>query len=186
MTSSMTVDELRAFMAEHDIPEPEGSGREGKVLKKDLLEQIKTSGINTKGAKKETKIVEEKPKTEPKTKKVPSKTANLKLGDKIHYVEEGKYDFEAIVTGTFSSSKVIITPLTYVNEEVNPDIQVNFFRKFMTTISDEAPDDNSVKVTIKGAKKTVTLSIQAVDIDQLSDAITSSILDASGIKYVKK
>lgn len=189
MTTSMTIDELRAFMSKHNIPEPEGTGAKGKVLKKDLLQAVKDSGVETKGANKETKDTKAAKPAEKAPSKPKSKTANLKLGDVVHYVEDGKYDFEATVTGKISSVKVVVTALTYVDEKINPDTESDLPRKFMTTISSsdgEVVAPNTIKISVKGEGKAVTITAENVGFDDITNAITDSLLKASGIAFTKK
>lgn len=186
--SSMTVTQLREEMAKYGLAEPKGTGDKGKVLKPDLLNHIKeyeaANGIVRKGARKTA----DKPEGEKAPSRSKSPTTGLKAGDHVRYFEEGKYDFEAIVTGRISSLKVKITPIVDIDATYNSKTEADVVRKNLTivgTAENGAVDANTVKLTIKSEAKTIVLTVQEVDIDQLTKAFTD-MLDASDIKYNQK
>lgn len=182
--NSMTVTQLRELMGEYNLSEPKGNGDKGKVLKTDLINHIKEyeteNNINRKGTKKADAKGEKAP---PKAK---SPTAGLKAGDKVLFVE-GKYNFEAIVTGRIASTKVMITPIVDVDDIYNTKKEADVARKSLTIVGgdDGTVGADAVKLTIKGANKTININVNGVDIDQLCEAFTG-MLDVSDIKYVKK
>lgn len=186
--NSLTVAKLRELKDEYGLPEPKGSGEKGKVVKADLVKAIEKyeaeNEIVRKGAKKATG-------GEKQPAKGKSPTAGLKIGDRVSYVEDGKYNFEAIVTGRIVSTKAMITPVVDVDDIYNTRKEADVFRKNLTivgageTVDNTAVDDNHVKITIKGTGKAATLDVEGVDADALIDAFVQ-MLENSDIKYTKK
>lgn len=190
--NSLTVAKLRELKEEYGLAEPKGSGEKGKVVKGDLVKLIADyeaeNEIVRKGAKKAAAGGEKAEKAPAKGK---SATAGLKTGNRVLYVEDGKYNFEAIVTGRVVSTKAMITPVVDVDDTYNTRKEVDVFRKHITIIGEGEAinnivvDANHVKITFKGTGKPTTLDVEGVDADVLINAFIE-MLDNSEIKYARK
>lgn len=189
--NSLTVAKLRELKDEYGLAEPKGSGEKGKVVKADLVKLITDYEAENEIVRKGTKKATGGEKAEKQPAKGKSPTAGLKIGDRVSYVEDGKYNFEAIVTGRIVSTKAMITPVVDVDDTYNTRKEADVFRRHLTiigageTVDNVVVDANHVKITIKGTGKATTLDVEGVDADALINAFVE-MLENSDIKYTKK
>jgi hypothetical protein len=130
-----TIDQLRDVLAEYDIDEKDivGTGKNGRVIKSDIYEYINNYLIKE-------DIYDDRQSPSYKPKKKVSPTAGLKKGDIVLY-DDGIVRFEAVVENVTATTKAQIRALKYVNDMFNPDTVVNTYRKNMTIIKHQNPNN---------------------------------------------
>ena len=188
MNSKMTVEDLKGLLVTYglDYESIAGTGKEGRVIKGDIVEVIKiyeqTHGIvpqNQKTTKAKAATTTAKPK---------SNTAGLKSGDRILY-DDGENQFEAEVIEVTASTKASVKALSYVNDLYNPSVVSNLNRKHMSILQHNdgstpkkvvlnlngVQHPSLITLTLRQGNNIKTLNIKTDNFEQVQKVLIDSL-----------